>query len=110
MFFTMAYSLLKVQGKIGGISKAVNLGFKTIEDAISKNFIDPDGTLGSVPWATDRNFKAVQDGLSKGILGPNGALAIVSTTLTSTGGGASPLLFPLKKLQALFSRRKAWNS
>jgi hypothetical protein len=37
MFFTLAYSLLKVQSKIGEVSKAVNLGFKTIEDAINKN-------------------------------------------------------------------------
>jgi hypothetical protein len=88
MFFTMAYALLKVQGKIGDVSKAVNLGFKTIEDAISKNFIDPDSPLDSVSEAVDLNFKAIQDGLSQGILGPNGALAMVNTTLTSAGGVA----------------------
>lgn len=86
MFFTLAYSLLKVQSKIGDVSKAVDLGFKTIEDAISKNLIDPEGPMGGVSSAIDLNFKAIQEGISQSILGSDGALDRINATLNSAKG------------------------
>jgi hypothetical protein len=79
--FALAYSLLKIQGKISEITKAVNLGFKTIEDGISKNLLDPNSGFSGVSKAVDQNFKTIEDGITESVLGPKGALVMVNGTL-----------------------------
>jgi hypothetical protein len=82
--FALAYSLLKIQGKIGEITKAVNLGFKTIEDGINNNLLDPKGAFGGLTTAVDKNFQTIENGIRTNILGPNGALPMVNLTLNYT--------------------------
>ena len=49
MLLALAYILWRIQGKIGEITGAVDQGFKTIEDGITKNMLGP---AGFVPAAT----------------------------------------------------------
>jgi hypothetical protein len=103
MFFTLAYSLLKVQSKIGEVSKAVNLGFKTIEDAINKNLVDPTGPMGGVSSAVDQNLKAIQEGISNSVLGSDGALEKINDTLNSTKGIADSVAAEIRSSRFLLT-------
>ena len=82
--FALAYSLLKVQGKISEITKAVNLGFKTIEDGINKNLLEPNGAFGGLTNAVDQSFQTIEDGINVTVLGPNGAFSITNAALNYT--------------------------
>ncbi len=82
--FALAYSLLKIQGKISEITKAVNQGFKTIEDGINKSLLDPNSGFGAISSAVDQNFGTIENGIEENILGPKGALVMINGTLVFT--------------------------
>lgn len=96
MFFTLAYSLLKVQGKIGDIAKAVDRGFKTIEDAISVNLIDQNGPMGGISGAVDTNLAAIKRSVSETINGRGGVLEKMDTTFTTVQGITDRLAMEIK--------------
>ncbi|MGA2935198.1 MAG: hypothetical protein ABSD81_08605 [Methanomicrobiales archaeon] len=81
--FALAYVLWKIQGRINEIMRAVDLGFKAIEDGVRKNLLDPNGAFGGVTKAVDKSFMTMENSLTQNMLGPGGVLSTTTGTLNT---------------------------
>jgi hypothetical protein len=81
--FALAYVLWKIQGRINEIMRAVDLGFRSIEDGVRKNLLDPNGAFGGVTKAVDQSFATVENSLTRNMLGPGGVLSATTGTLNN---------------------------
>jgi len=73
--FAVAYAMLKIQGRMNEITKAVDAGFKTIEDGVTQNLLGPQGALNKATSALDQGYLTVKNGVDTSVLGPTGLLS-----------------------------------
>jgi len=67
--------MLKIQGRMNEITKAVDAGFKTIEDGVTQNLLGPQGALTKATSALDQGYLTVKNGVDISVLGPTGLLS-----------------------------------
>jgi hypothetical protein len=75
VLFVVAYALLKIQGKMNDITKAIDSSFKTIEDGVTQNLLGPNGALTKATNAVNQNYATIKNGINTTILGPAGLLS-----------------------------------
>ena len=73
--FVVAYAMLKIQGKMNEVTKAIDSGFKTIEDGVTQNLLGPQGALTKATNALDQGYLTVKGGIDTSVLGPTGLLS-----------------------------------
>jgi len=81
--FALAYVLWKIQGRINEIMSAVDMGFRAIEDGVTKNLLDPNGAFVGVTKAVDQSFTTMEGSLTQNLLGPGGVLAATTGSLNN---------------------------
>jgi uncharacterized protein YoxC len=81
--FALAYVLWKIQGRINEIMRAVDLGFKAIENGVTKNLLDPNGAFSGVTKAVDQSFTTMENSLTQTMLGPGGVLSATTGSLNN---------------------------
>ncbi len=73
--FAVAYAMLKIQGKMTEVTKAIDSGFKTIEDGVTQNLLGPQGALTKAINALDQGYLTVKNSVDTSVLGPTGLLS-----------------------------------
>lgn len=73
--FAIAYAMLKIQGRIKEVTKAIDSGFKTIEDGVTQNLLGPQGAITKATTALDQGYLTVKTGIDTSVLGPTGLLS-----------------------------------
>jgi len=73
--FAVAYAMLKIQGKMNEVTKAIDSGFKTIEDGVTQNLLGPQGALTKATNALDQGYLTVKNSIDTSVLGPTGLLS-----------------------------------
>lgn len=73
--FAVAYAMLKIQGKMNEVTKAIDSGFKTIEDGVTQNLLGPQGALTKATNALDQGYLTVKNSVDTSVLGPTGLLS-----------------------------------
>jgi hypothetical protein len=73
--FAVAYAMLKIQGKMNEVTKAIDSGFKTIEDGVTQNLLGSQGALTKATKALDQGYLTVKNSVDTGVLGPTGFLS-----------------------------------
>src|SRR5512147_1174142 len=71
----VAYAMLKIQGRMNEVTKAIDAGFKTIEDGVSQNLLGPQGALTKATSALDQGYLTVKNGVDTSVLGPTGLVS-----------------------------------
>jgi hypothetical protein len=73
--FAIAYAMLKIQGRMKEVTKAIDSGFKTIEDGVTQNLLGPQGAITKATTALDQGYLTVKTGVDTSVLGPTGLLS-----------------------------------
>jgi len=73
--FAIAYAMLKIQGRMKEVTKAIDSGFKTIEDGVTQNLLGPQGAITKTTTALDQGYLTVKTGIDTSVLGPKGLLS-----------------------------------
>ena len=73
--FAIAYAMLKIQGRMKEVTKAIDSGFKTIEDGVTQNLLGPQGAITKATTALDQGYLTLKTGIDTSVLGPTGLLS-----------------------------------
>jgi hypothetical protein len=73
--FAVAYAMLKIQGRMNEVTKAIDSGFKTIEDGVTQNLLGPQGAITKATTALDQGYLTIKNGVDTSVLGPTGLLS-----------------------------------
>lgn len=73
--FAIAYAMLKIQNKMQEVTKAIDAGFKTIEDGVTQNLLGSQGAITKSTTALDQGYLTVKNGIDTSVLGPTGLLS-----------------------------------
>jgi hypothetical protein len=74
----VAYAIQRIQGKMNEVTKAIDMGFKSIEDGIAQNL---KGALEQATTAVDQTYTTLEEGVVLKVLGSNGSEGILSRGL-----------------------------
>jgi hypothetical protein len=73
--FAIAYAMLKIQSRMKEVTKAIDSGFRTIEDGVTQNLLGPQGAITKATTALDQGYLTLKTGIDTSVLGPTGLLS-----------------------------------
>jgi hypothetical protein len=96
VLFAVVYALIKIQSKLKEVTGAIDMGFKSIEDGITKTLLGKDGALYKAAAAVDDGYTKVELAVNTNVLGKNGLLAKGNEIMLNASGFCTQVSVEIK--------------